>query len=132
MPSRAFVERTRGAGDFNRMIHFQALKTADTAGVGKDDFGDVDAPATDAIECRAAYEAAGGTEFPSWQKTASEATARFRIRYRSDINLSTVAATHQIRYVEDYNTGLTRIYDIKSARITDTRREIVIEVAEVL
>lgn len=131
MPTRSASERARGAGSFNRRITFQALTDANTPGASKDDFGETSVPPADSIECWAGYETLGGREFPSWQKRASEATARFRIRYRPDINLATVAATHRIRYIEDHDTGLTRTYDIKSARITDTRREIEIEVSEV-
>lgn len=123
-----------GAGRLNRLITLQRLPDASSATATKDSFGEVTGDPTTAIcGIRAAYEPVGGREFPESQKRHAETTARFRIRYRPDINVQRVVETHQIAYVEDYdaNTRVTRTYDIKHAAVVGRREEIHLEVDEV-
>lgn len=120
-----------GAGRLNRLITLQRL--SDGVNGTKNSFGEVTADPTNALcNIRAAYEPVGGREFPESQKRHAETTARFRIRYRPDIDVQRVLETHQITYVEDYDASskVTRTYDIKHAAVYGRREEIHFEVDE--
>lgn len=123
-----------GAGKLTRRITLERLPPADGA---KDSFGELTAlPATDISNIAASYEVGGrGWEFPASEKRNSESTARFRIRYRSDIDLQNLPATHRIKRTHNprVNPPVVSYSDIKAAYDVHERHiEIVIEVAEVL
>lgn len=118
-----------GAGALNRLITLQRLPTGST----RNDIGEIiGTPQDEIADIRAAYEPLGGREFPEAEKRHAETKARFRIRYRTDLNVQALPETHRVLYVEDYETSprVTRVYDIKEATVID-RKEIHIEVSEI-
>jgi head-tail adaptor len=120
-----------GAGVLNRVITLQSLPALDGP---RNDIGELTSSPTTAIEnIKAVYEPAGGREFPAFEKRHAETTARFRIRYRNDIDVQALPATHQVLYVEDWELSppVTRTYDIRHAQIIGRREEIHIQVSEV-
>lgn len=120
-----------GAGALNRLLTLQVL--ADESGA-KNTAGELTGePQDDLSDLRAVFEVAGGREFPEAQKRQSESTARFRIRYRPDINVQRLPETHRAIYVEDYQASphVLRIFNILWAAVVGRREEIHIEVSEV-
>lgn len=118
-----------GAGELNRLMTLQRLPTGST----RNDIGEIIGTPQDEIrDIRCKREQVGGREFPEAEKRHAETTARFRIRYRTDINVQTLPATHHVTYVEDYTTSprVTRVYNITVAAVID-RKEIHIEVSEI-
>jgi head-tail adaptor len=120
-----------GAGKLNRLITFQTLP--DPSGP-KNDFGELLAEPEDYIEdVRAAYEPVGGGEFREAEKRHAETTARFRIRYRSDLNVEDAPEKYRILYTEDYcaSPKVIRIYNIQHAAVFGRRDELHFHVSEV-
>lgn len=123
-----------GAGKLDRLITLQLLPDPNDPDAPKNDFGELTSePVDDIVDIRAAVESVGGREFPESQKRHVETTARFRIRYRGDIDVRALPATHRLTYIEDRNARPTvvRIYNITHAEIIGRREEIHIEVSEV-
>lgn len=126
-----------GAGKLTRRITLERLPPADGA---KDSFGELtDLPEPDIENIAAVYEVAGSAnrtgEFLASEKRNSEANARFRIRYRPDIDLQKLPATHRIKRTHNprVHPAIVSYADIKSAYDVGERHvEIVIEVSEVL
>ena len=104
----------RAPGKLRAWITFERnTPTRDTAG------GEVPHWAPD-FRTDAQFQPLGSREFPSFQKRHSQATARFRIRYRSGID----PALHRISYNGKY-------WDITDPVPDDRRRELLIEVSEI-
>lgn len=120
-----------GAGALDRLITLQALPDPDGS---RNDIGELIAsPADDIVDIKAAYETVGGREFPESERRHAETTARFRIRYRNDVDVQSLPKTHQVTYCEDYDASpiVTRIYDIQHAEVVGRREEIHIHVSEI-
>lgn len=126
-----------GAGKLNRRITFQRLPPESGT---KDGFGELTAePTDDIVNVPAAYETLGGGrrgfEFLASEKRNSESTARFRIRYRPDLDLNMLPATHRIKRIHNprLHTDVVSYSDIKAAYdLGERHEEIIIEVSEVL
>lgn len=74
------------AGKLSDLIVFQVLT------ITQDSFGAAVEAWTESFREMAEYQGIGSTEFPALNKLQSKTTARFIIRYRSDID----PATHRI------------------------------------
>ena len=120
-----------GAGKLDRVITLQRLPDPDGP---KNDLGELLALPQDEIQdIPAAYEPAGGRAFPEREKRHAETEARFRIRYRSDINVQTLPTTRRIAYAIDHSLSpaIRRIFRITWADVIGRRAEIHIEVSEI-
>lgn len=121
-----------GAGLLNRRIDFHRMPNANTDAT--DSYGEtITEPTTIISNVMCVYESVGGIEFPAAMKRNSESDARFRIRYRHDIDPRTAPGTLQITYIEDHtqSPAVVRTFDIKHVDVI-RRDELRIEVKEIL
>jgi len=113
-----------GSGALRHLITFQ-VKT-DT----KSSSGAAGETWTDSFEDYAAFEPIGSREFRVDQKRHSETTARFRLRYRSGIDVD----RHRIAFAFDPNSSplITSIWNIHGVLPADGKfAEILVEVSEI-
>lgn len=110
-----------------RAEHFLIFQTKTTV---QSSFGTLVETWADAFEWWGVFEMLGSREFPAAQKRFAESTARFRIRYRANID----SANYRIVMVLDresspITTSTWNIYPVVPAR--GKRFELLIEASEV-
>lgn len=116
-----------GAGALDRRITIQVKvipEPQDSKGGPIDDWDTLPG-----IETNAAFEPAGGSEFPMSQKRQAEAIGRFRIRYRSGID----PTKHRVKLIKDRRSKCPQVayYNILSVTEVTRFRELHLEVSEV-
>jgi len=120
-----------GAGKLDRLMTLQRLPDPDGP---KNDEGELtELPVNEFENVRCAYEPLGGRAFPEREKRHAETTARFRLRYRSAINVQILSESYRVLYIIDHSTSpaVTRRFRITGADVIGRRDEIHIEVSEI-
>jgi head-tail adaptor len=125
-----------GAGALDRRITLQRIPDANTE--TPDSFGEVTAEPEDFLTCiPAAFEPVGvgqrGSEFKESEKRNAETIARFRIRYRRDIDPQKAPSTLRLLYIEDYRSDpqVVREFDIHYVAVIGRFEELHLHVGEV-
>ncbi len=87
-------------------------------------FGDALEVWTDAFTLWGAFEVVGSREFPVAHKRFAESTARFRVRYRSELGDPKAADKYRIVFTLDANSSpiATSTWNIQTPMPVDGRR----------